>query len=87
MTKPFSIHKRIEVGETALREHAVFIAEPLSVSTNGSRWVKPVRAARADFCCFPFSIHKRIEVGETMADEKETKAVGDFQYPQTDRGG
>jgi len=44
---PFSILERIDVGETDLEEGGRFERLGLSVSSNGSTWVKPGAALHA----------------------------------------
>ena len=62
----FSILERIDVGETLCYTCVVSRKSHLSVSSNGSTWVKlrwiMARARR----CWPFSILERIDVGETV---------------------
>ena len=62
---PFSILERIDVGETyqPARGHA---GGRLSVSSNGSTWVKPYSLQRVRQALPPFSILERIDVGETL---------------------
>ncbi len=64
---PFSILERIDVGETNLDFYSLETnRNVLSVSSNGSTWVKPPAAQRA--LRMPqrtFSILERIDVGET----------------------
>ena len=76
------------MGETSGDEFQGEYLLPLSVSSNGSNWVKlwSARAAVRE-AVKAFSILERIELGETRQyhDTKE-KAVH-FQYPRTDRIG
>ena len=82
----FSILKRIVVGETWLRKGYDAI-DFLSVSSNGSWWVK-LAGVHGDYAGpGAFSILKRIVVGETRTEHGATVGAGVFQYPQTDRGG
>ena len=61
----FSILERIELGETSGTGCTGSRARCLSVSSNGSNWVKPTRDARLGRGRFAFSILERIELGET----------------------
>ena len=63
---PFSILERIDVGETRSARRPRH-AEPasLSVSSNGSTWVKLLRFWACRIWYMPFSILERIDVGET----------------------
>ena len=65
---PFSILERIDVGETAAPRSAGPRLADLSVSSNGSTWVK-LFAPREVFSWYDtsFSILERIDVGETVA--------------------
>ena len=64
---PFSILERIDVGETSPSAHNLLDATyHLSVSSNGSTWVKRKRkACYASASGLTFSILERIDVGET----------------------
>jgi len=62
----FSILERIDVGETIMRVECFEPVCVLSVSSNGSTWVKLGETAwDAELFIFPFSILERIDVGET----------------------
>ena len=62
----FSILERIELGETPLRLAIAAAVHQLSVSSNGSNWVKHDTTLLAECApCPPFSILERIELGET----------------------
>ena len=61
----FSILKRIVVGETSILLREQQIRTKLSVSSNGSWWVKRDTSFTIVFSCGSFSILKRIVVGET----------------------
>jgi len=70
---PFSILERIDVGETmggGLFDSAVSV---LSVSSNGSTWVKPKPQLPSIHHIFTFSILERIDVGETYVGEQRSK--------------
>ena len=70
----FSILERIDVGETILEGQPARVAPGrLSVSSNGSTWVKRVNVA-VGHCGVvqPFSILERIDVGETTLTAKQT---------------
>ena len=58
----------------------------LSVSTSGSRGVKPVRWNGASGSAFTFSIHEWIEGSETSSSSTPIKSRPVFQYPRVDRG-
>jgi len=62
---PFSILERIDVGETRRHAPALGGRNGLSVSSNGSTWVKPGIRAFLAYAGRPFSILERIDVGET----------------------
>jgi len=63
---PFSILERIDVGETRFARHQSIPHEHLSVSSNGSTWVKQKPQAHpGPRLNRPFSILERIDVGET----------------------
>jgi len=62
---PFSILERIDVGETTFRLAQLLALDDLSVSSNGSTWVKRFRVFRGVIGQLPFSILERIDVGET----------------------
>ena len=59
----------------------------LSVSSNGSNWVKHSGDARATGREIPFSILERIELGETGEAGDQVHPALPFQYPRTDRIG
>ena len=85
----FSILERIDVGETI---PGCTIARVnllnLSVSSNGSTWVKLSDVLLPDVSvCFPFSILERIDVGETIRRRLLLRVPQGFQYPRTDRRG
>jgi len=61
----FSILERIDVGETTKAFFLPNLLRLLSVSSNGSTWVKPIRRIRWRAQTQPFSILERIDVGET----------------------
>jgi len=64
---PFSILERIDVGETKSKRNLNASKSSLSVSSNGSTWVK--RGGWRDCrqrCGCSFSILERIDVGETL---------------------
>jgi len=84
---PFSILEWIDVGETNERNRFTDHRANLSVSSNGSTWVKPDGAATDDFWSLTFSILERIDVGETSRSRQLGASVGIFQYPRTDRRG
>ncbi len=63
----FSILERIDVGETTPAPDVSDVTPLLSVSSNGSTWVKLRQMiARIRRACAPFSILERIDVGETL---------------------
>jgi len=62
----FSILERIDVGETTLSFIASIPLVGLSVSSNGSTWVKPRGQRRRRLLLLSFSILERIDVGETF---------------------
>ena len=63
----FSILERIDVGETGVHEDSMrLFPSELSVSSNGSTWVKPRGPAAAGASRRTFSILERIDVGETL---------------------
>ena len=65
----FSILERIDVGETRRVGAASGGTLDLSVSSNGSTWVKPgVSPARLALAGSAFSILERIDVGETTGE-------------------
>ncbi len=64
----FSILERIDVGETQTGEVHGPRGEVLSVSSNGSTWVKPARIPRCGRGAGSFSILERIDVGETAPE-------------------
>ncbi len=61
----FSILKRIELGETKPGSDVCHLLEKLSVSSNGSNWVKRQKDQAQVKAKEAFSILKRIELGET----------------------
>ncbi len=61
----FSILERIDVGETARVVCAPGRAHRLSVSSNGSTWVKLFLSPTPSPAVPTFSILERIDVGET----------------------
>ncbi len=61
----FSILERIDVGETKQEREKRESDKRLSVSSNGSTWVKPHHPHQAPRHPHPFSILERIDVGET----------------------
>ncbi len=61
----FSILERIDVGETCQKLATQGSASILSVSSNGSTWVKQLWHASDREQHWPFSILERIDVGET----------------------
>ena len=61
----FSILERIDVGETACIAGAYIGRGRLSVSSNGSTWVKLAVCRVMDTRKATFSILERIDVGET----------------------
>ena len=63
---PFSILERIDVGETNTLDVAKLLLNKLSVSSNGSTWVKRVTITRRLRIAETFSILERIDVGETI---------------------
>ena len=85
--RAFSILERIVVGETgggvAVLPHFV----RLSVSSNGSLWVKLLDRFSVRRAAMPFSILERIVVGETRLEARLRRHLLAFQYPRTDRCG
>ena len=63
----FSILERIVVGETPLWRARDAADEHLSVSSNGSLWVKPTSSYAPGWAILTFSILERIVVGETIS--------------------
>ena len=64
---PFSILERIDVGETTIARNCWSGSEGhLSVSSNGSTWVKHSLPAALTKARMAFSILERIDVGETI---------------------
>ena len=61
----FSILERIDVGETTVSRGSVRSRSTLSVSSNGSTWVKQSEIVDAIRLPKAFSILERIDVGET----------------------
>ncbi len=59
----------------------------LSVSSNGSTWVKLGAPNVAGDRDATFSILERIDVGETVDWNGNDMGGGAFQYPRTDRRG
>ncbi len=59
----------------------------LSVSSNGSTWVKRVGPAETKPLQPAFSILERIDVGETHGEGIVPRENFPFQYPRTDRRG
>jgi len=83
----FSILERIDVGETPGLTRPPRAGGKLSVSSNGSTWVKLRGVAFCWQLAVTFSILERIDVGETiLAQGKQLNAIY-FQYPRTDRRG
>ena len=83
----FSILERIELGET-IRDHIRRVLHTrLSVSSNGSNWVKQRFVAFAGGAKQAFSILERIELGETRGCGNGSRMALGFQYPRTDRIG
>ena len=78
LPKTFSILERIDVGETIVAGSAAASTLLLSVSSNGSTWVKlallPVLFARTG----AFSILERIDVGETQITEIFAEEISPF---------
>ncbi len=70
-TPSFSILERIDVGETSPGRGWRPAPARLSVSSNGSTWVKPCTDNRGRFPNLPFSILERIDVGETARRESD----------------
>ena len=85
--RAFSILERIDVGETLPLWRHRRRAGDLSVSSNGSTWVKRRPGSRGESKRQPFSILERIDVGETCADDVAAWLATHFQYPRTDRRG
>ena len=65
---PFSILERIVVVETGVHVSMDKYHTRLSVSSNGSWWLKPLPAKLFDQQIFSFSILERIVVVETERD-------------------
>jgi len=61
----FSILERIDVGETMVCLLQLLMRSCLSVSSNGSTWVKRLLDRPNRYQSFSFSILERIDVGET----------------------
>ena len=83
----FSILERIDVGET---NPIPVLSKPwmaLSVSSNGSTWVKPGYNESTYADNISFSILERIDVGETQVGQVLRARYTPFQYPRTDRRG
>ena len=58
------------MGETLIEKTPVGNTANLSVSSNGSTWVKQVALGAPQGCRGPFSILERIDVGETSRNPK-----------------
>jgi len=84
---PFSILERIDVGETASPAGQGLGVFLLSVSSNGSTWVKHHLFFLCNVIHDTFSILERIDVGETMRQRRPLVSLIHFQYPRTDRRG
>ena len=84
---PFSILERIDVGETLSARPPMPSQHSLSVSSNGSTWVKPHGGRGGARWTGAFSILERIDVGETSGAARLLELQQDFQYPRTDRRG
>ena len=84
---PFSILERIELGETWLQRPRGAAEWELSVSSNGSNWVKPIGGQKTPPRGCAFSILERIELGETSRYPRAKTRRDHFQYPRTDRIG
>jgi len=83
----FSILERIDVGETGMFVLVMVVATSLSVSSNGSTWVKLCEVRWNGTTRCSFSILERIDVGETGGTALVDLVLRDFQYPRTDRRG
>ncbi len=84
----FSILERIDVGETFSTTFPYANGCALSVSSNGSTWVKLVSDDKQFELVVAFSILERIDVGETPAPGAgRCGSCATFQYPRTDRRG
>ena len=86
-TKPFSILKRIVVGET---RHCRFYSprqRPFSILKRIVVGETKCLLCQRRWYAGSFSILKRIVVGETGTCLIGKRGDGVFQYPQTDRGG
>jgi len=83
----FSILERIDVGETTHRSSETGQTAQLSVSSNGSTWVKLNACNDIQDAEKPFSILERIDVGETYCRHYGRHLALVFQYPRTDRRG
>ena len=83
----FSILERIDVGETLREADLSFSVLFLSVSSNGSTWVKPALLPNTGVDETSFSILERIDVGETRNPLRSHLPRPRFQYPRTDRRG
>ena len=84
---PFSILERIDVGETCWAMGGYGWLCILSVSSNGSTWVKLSEPTSILASALAFSILERIDVGETHNPWSGTSLNVNFQYPRTDRRG
>ena len=76
INRSFSILERIDVGETPDFCYSLLYSVHLSVSSNGSTWVKHRGARNGLGDGLAFSILERIDVGETLARRGEE----DFLY-------
>ncbi len=84
----FSILERIDVGETIRRTLRMNERLQLSVSSNGSTWVKRLARGSSAGAWRSFSILERIDVGETLRySQTGGRGALIFQYPRTDRRG
>ena len=68
--RAFSILERIELGETPMDVAPGIVPAHLSVSSNGSNWVKPSVWASVASVASAFSILERIELGETRRNTR-----------------
>ena len=75
---PFSILERIDVGETGWAQDARPGWRCLSVSSNGSTWVKHVTSGGQPLTFRAFSILERIDVGETSCAATRTAIAKSF---------
>ncbi len=85
---PFSILERIDVGETRSCVPAQTSASSLSVSSNGSTWVKLAAPHAVISWRDSLSVSSN---GSTWVKQELRKCLDalttDFQYPRTDRRG